>query len=162
MSITNRLEDAGILYERGRHEGALLSVLIAVAGSSHRRFPLGTPSLRNPLKQMGDEEAFQTFMVEELHGIGTCSVYFNGQCNSAEKVFYKFLRCNLAHEAKLPSEITFCPGHSDREAVFHRESGPPERLIVTYPVVLLLAHIVCTAKENADIPDSVRMSLLPR
>src|SRR5580658_1924266 len=69
MSITNRLREAKLLYDTGHCEGALLSVLIAVAGSSRKRFPPKTISRRDPSRQMGDAEAFETFMGEEMQRI---------------------------------------------------------------------------------------------
>ena len=162
MSISNRLQDARVLYDAGRHEGALLSVLVAVAGSSRRRFPQETVSRREASKKMGDGEAFETFLLEEMQRIGVCAVYFNGECRSAEKIFYKWLRNSLAHEAALPKDIVFRPDESDRVARIERDPGPPERLVVTHPVVLLLGHVVSTARENSDIPEAVRGLLHPR
>ena len=161
MSITNRLVDAKLLYDGGRHEGALLSVLVAVAGSSRRRFLKGTKSLRDPSKEMQDREAFETFMGDEMKRVGACSVLFDGKCNSAESIFYKRLRCELAHEAKLPEWIVFQAGRSPCIASICRDPGPPERLCITHPLVLLIGHVVSTAHENSDVPEEVRRSLAP-
>lgn len=161
MSITNRLVDMKLLYDAGRHEGALLSVLVAVAGSSRKRFPLGTKSRKNSSKQMGDAEAFETFMGEEMQRVGACSVMFDGQCNAAERIFYKWLRCSLAHEAELPDQVVFRAGPSNCEASIRRDAGPPERLVITHPIVLLIGHVVSTACDNSDVPESVRRSLDP-
>ena len=161
MSITNRLVDAKLLYDAGRHEGALLSVLVAVAGSSRRRFPKGTGSRANPSTKMGDREAFETFIGEEMKRVGACSVFFDGRCNSAESILYKWLRCSLAHEAELPEQIVFHSGPSSLEASICRDAGPPERLCITHPLVLLIAYVVSTARENEDVPGSLRESLNP-
>ena len=161
MTITNRLADAKFLYDAGRHEGALLSVLVAVAGSSRRRFPKGTRSLKNPSQDMGDREAFEMFMGEEMKRVGACSVLFDGKCNSAESIFYHWLRCSLAHEAELPNQVVFHTGRSPLEASICRDPGPPERLCITHPIVLLIGHVVSTANENGDVPESVRRSLFP-
>lgn len=161
MSITNRLVDAKLLYDTDRHEGALLSVLVAVAGSSRRRFPKGTKSRTSPAKDMGDREAFETFIGEEMKRVGACSVLFDGKCNSAESIFYKWLRCSLAHEAELPEQVVFHAGQSPREASICRDPGPPERLCITHPMVLLIGYVVSTAQENSDVPVGVRQSLTP-
>jgi hypothetical protein len=161
VSITSRLEDAKLLYDSGRHEGALLSVLVAVSGSSRRRYPQGTKSIKDPSNLMGDAEAFKTFVAAEMQRVGACSVLFDGKCNSAEEVFYKWLRCSLAHEAELPRQIAFQPGPSNCQASICIAPGSPERLVVTHPIVLLIAHVVSTAAENADIPERVRRSLWP-
>jgi hypothetical protein len=39
MSIMTRIEDADLLFQLGRKEGALLLVLIAVAATSKKRYP---------------------------------------------------------------------------------------------------------------------------
>ena len=116
MSIADRLLDANILLDYGRHEGALLSVLVAVSGSFRRRFPKGTPSLR-ARKDMGDREAFETFLRQEMQKTRIrCMVLFEGECQPVEKVFYKWLRCSLAHEGALPEQIDFRPEESNRVA----------------------------------------------
>lgn len=161
MSITSRLQDAKLLYDAGRHEGALLSILVAVAGSSRKRFSLGTRSRKDPSKQMCDTEAFETFMGEEISRVGACSILFGGQCHTAERIFYKWLRCSLAHEAELPEQVVFQAGPSNCQASISRDAGPPERLIITHPIVLLIGHLISTSRENADVPDSVRRSLAP-
>lgn len=161
MSISNRLVDAKFLYDAGRHEGALLSVLVAAAGTSRKRYPRGTISLREPTRQMGDGEAFETFMADEMRKIGACAVYFNGQCNSAEKVFYKWLRCSLAHEAELPEEICFQPSVAHNTASLCRVPGPPERLVVTHTIALLIGHVVASASENSDVSVEVQQMMQP-
>jgi hypothetical protein len=161
MSIAHRLEDAKILYDLARYEGALLSVLIAVGASSRLRFPQGTPSWRKPGKEMGDGEAFETFMAAEMRRVGVCSVWFNSQCNSAEHIFYKWLRCSLAHEGGLPEQIIFHAGPCEHQAQISRDAGPPERLVVTHPIVLLIGYVVVTAAENADLPEAAKRALWP-
>jgi len=61
-----RLEDAKVLYQAGRIEGALLMTLVAVAATSRRRYPRGTKSLKDPSKDMGDGETFKTFVRDEI------------------------------------------------------------------------------------------------
>ena len=161
LSIEQRIIDAKLLYDHGRFEGALLSVLVGAAGTSRLRFPRGTPSKRKRGETMRDGEAFEAFMNEEMRRVGECRVFFNGECNSAERIFYKWLRCTLAHEAKLPDQIVFRADCTPRHASLKRDVGPPERLIVTYPMVLLIGHVVCSAPENSSIPDEVRRLMFP-
>jgi hypothetical protein len=161
MSVMNRLVDAKLLYDAGRHEGALLSVLVAVAGSSRKRFPSGTRSRRDASRQMGDAEAFESFMGEEMQRVGACRVLFGGQCHTAERIFYKWLRCSLAHEAELPEQVVFQAGPSNCQASICRDQGPPERLVITHPIVLLIGQVVSMACENSDVPVSVRQSMAP-
>ena len=110
---------------------------------------------------MGDGEAFETFMGEELQRVGGGTVFFRGQCNQAECVFYKWLRCAIAHEAQLPDFIDFRAGDSNTEAVLEGIPGPPERLLITYPVVLLIGHIVASAAENADVSAEIERMMTP-
>src|SRR6266850_699562 len=66
MSVTDRIDDARVLYSQGRRHGSLLAVLIAVTATARTRFPPTTPSRTDPSKPMGDIEAFTTFLHEEL------------------------------------------------------------------------------------------------
>lgn len=161
MSIARRIEDAKILYDLGRHEGALLSVLVAVGATSRLRLPQGTLSRRKPKEKMSDGEAFETFLAEEMAGPGRCSVWFGGKCNPAESLFYKWLRCRLAHEGGLPEQIVFHAGRCHGVAELRRLDGPMERLSVTYPIVLLIGWVVCSAKENANLSEEVKRLMLP-
>ena len=66
IGVQARVEDAGILADNGRYEGALLMLLIAVAATSRKRYPHGTPSKQNPKNNMSDHEAFATFLRDEI------------------------------------------------------------------------------------------------
>lgn len=57
MSIKDRLDDARILFSQGRRDGALLSVLVAVAATSRRRYP------KSLIRR--DREAFIRFLLDE-------------------------------------------------------------------------------------------------
>jgi hypothetical protein len=110
MSIRARIEDATILYTIGRPQAALLCVLTAVAATSRRRRPNTTRSDRDPPKKMGDGEAFEAFLSDEMPRICNVVNYcieFRGQTHRIEHVWYKWLRCELAHEASLPTDIDF-------------------------------------------------------
>lgn len=60
MSITDRLRDADLLREHGRHEGALLSTLVAVAATARQVYP-----------QDGDGEAFRRFLRDQHDWMST-------------------------------------------------------------------------------------------
>jgi hypothetical protein len=121
MSIRQRLEDAVILDGIGRKDGALLSVLIAVAATSRLRYPEGTKSNLKPGNEMGDSEAFQTFLGEEsesIYGKGRflklsspCPDPKNPTAPAANlshsAILYKYVRNELVHTAKLPYTIEF-------------------------------------------------------
>jgi hypothetical protein len=94
-----RLEDAKVLYDAGRIEGALLMTLVAVAATSRRRYP--------DTKKMGDKEAFTTFVRDEIWRLvkeHSDTVQYNGGM-PIEDFLYKYLRSNLLHEGELPSDI---------------------------------------------------------
>src|ERR1035441_6386998 len=66
VRVQARIEDAGVLSDNGRFEGALLMLLVAVAATSRKRYPDGTPSRKDASKKMGDGEAFTTFLRDEI------------------------------------------------------------------------------------------------
>jgi len=100
MSIRARLEDAQILAQQGRLDGALLMLLVAVAATAKKRFP-----------HLGDAEGFKAFVkrgVQEVTPIkvgGGFSVQFRGESVMIERIFYEFMRNNLVHEARLPADL---------------------------------------------------------
>jgi len=51
IGVQARIEDAGILADNGRYEGAMLMLLIAVASTSRKRYPHSTPSKKNQKKR---------------------------------------------------------------------------------------------------------------
>src|SRR5882724_2845054 len=97
MSLRDRVEDAMLLWENGRREGAFLVALIAVAATARRRFPDRT--------LVTDREAFESF-VQSAHSV-RLSVEYRGECYEIEHIFYKWFRCELVHEGGLPLDIQF-------------------------------------------------------
>lgn len=139
MSIRARIEDALLLWEHGRKEGAFLSALVAVAGTSRLRFP--------DRKAVGDREAFVRFL-EAAHTVRT-SVEYRGDCLPVEQVFYKWVRCQLVHEGGLPVDIQFMldsvPG-----TFSVRAGGAPEYILkVSEGWFHHLVGTVASAPENA-------------
>jgi len=146
MSIQQRLEDAQFLYENGRREGALLSVLIAVAATARRRYP-------RPIK---DQDAFQRFVGEEMQTItraatgGTGSVRninvnYLGRMLPLQKVLYKYVRCELAHEAGLPESVEFDPAPGFRISVSE------DKVVLSDGFIVGLSQAVIHARENSDL-----------
>ena len=140
MSVKDRLEDARILYANGRKEGALLSVLVAVAATSRKRYPKGT---------MKDSDAFTKFVGEEMRTITGCgenlNIQFRGNMMPLQDLLYKYMRCELAHEAELPEDIIFEPGRSLRVEVTDKQVIFSDRLLEG------LSRAVAMAPENADV-----------
>jgi hypothetical protein len=75
MSIKTQVDDAAFLYHHNRHLGALTNLMLAVAGSSSKIFPVGTPSMSEPpsksgkLPAMTDGEIFELFLGGRLRKI---------------------------------------------------------------------------------------------
>lgn len=116
MSIKARIDDSRVLYATGRREGALLSLLVAVAATSRRRYPQ-RKSKTTPAG-MTDREAFTKFMHDEMPAIARVQdldVKFRGSMIRLEELFYEFVRCELAHEATLPHDVRF--ERTDRQYV---------------------------------------------
>lgn len=114
MSIRDRVDDALLLWNSGRKEGAFLNILVAVAATSRRRFP--------DRKKVRDGEAFIRFL-EASHSV-RLSVEYRGECVPAEQIFYKWFRCQLVHEGDLPFDIEFMPD-AEPETMSIRAGGAP-------------------------------------
>ncbi len=105
MSTCDRLHDAQLLHQNGRFAGALLNVLVAIAATSRKRRP----------RPVGDKEAFTRFVAEETLAITGGAVKnfnlkYHGKLIPLQELLYTHLRCELAHEASIPSDIRFVTG----------------------------------------------------
>ena len=109
--ICARVNDARLLWNHGRREGAFLNALIAVAALSRQLYPA-------PKDREAFEKCFADFRGTRI------GVEFRGECHQIEHIFYKWMRCNLVHEAELPPDIQFAEDEADRMSV--RAGGPPE------------------------------------
>lgn len=151
MSIRARIEDGIALYAAGRAEGALLSVLVAVAATSRRRRPLKTPSRRKPGKEMLDGEAFEAFLGEEM--VNVCrvqnyNIHFRGKMHRLEHVLYKWLRCELAHAGTLPRDVTFV--RTEPSTVRMVKLDPATGLTLSHGWLDGLVDVVVRSPENRD------------
>lgn len=117
MSAEDRLIDAEHLWAAGRREGALLSIIVAVAASARRAHP-----------SLTDRAAFVTFL-KSRHA-WTISVEFRGEQWDLDALFYKWLRCELVHEAGLPVDIRIGASLTGLEV---RAGGPPEDVVLISP-----------------------------
>jgi len=155
MSIAERLKDAKLLYDQQRFEGALLSVVVAASATSRIRFPRGSGN------KNGDREAFEAFLDAEFSKIGPCPLAYNGQTYSLEQFLYKWIRCQLAHEGAIPFDIVFrCPEDPMSAEISWGCSGPAQ-VTMDHTMILLIAHAVASAPENACVPDELRQSFRP-
>jgi hypothetical protein len=117
MSAEDRLVDAEHLWAAGRRDGALLSVMVALAASARRTHPAIT-----------DRDAFVTFLKSRHEW--TISVEFRGKLWDLDELFYKWLRCELVHEAALPIDIRIDGSLSGLEV---RAGGAPDYLVLISP-----------------------------
>jgi hypothetical protein len=114
-SIQNRTDDAQLLWDSGRHEGAFLAMLIAVAAASRRRYPT-----------QKDRERFERFL-RDCRSV-RLNVEYRGECHEIEHIFYKWLRCELVHEGALPVDIQFMR-EGEPGSMSVRAGGAPEYVL---------------------------------
>ncbi len=149
MSVRERLEDAILLWEHGRKEGAWIQVLIAAAATSRMRLPKPVP----------DKEAFTTFIKQVSPTIVTGSgqpcekgiTFMIGEV-ALEDVIYKHLRCNLVHEADIADKVTLHESRVVDGKLFGQFGGHCTKdspLTIPDFWVLNLGKAVADAPENA-------------
>lgn len=145
MSVVARLQDASSLHAAGRFEGALLMILIALAATSRKRFPVGTRSRTDNSREMGDAEAFKAFIDEEVGDVPILWEFiYRGRRITLDHFLYKFMRCELTHNAILPTDIRFVRDREGRFGTLIDGSG----ITFTENWIDFLATLVVRAKEN--------------
>ena len=134
MSIRNRLEDAQLLYQNGRYEGAFLTVLIAVAA---------TARLEDPDRKMRDRECFESFLDKRQKGV--IKIEFREELHTIPHIFYKWFRCELVHEGGLPIDIEFI----ESDGLSFRAGGTPNYILkISYGWFHWLIDVVAEAPCN--------------
>jgi hypothetical protein len=94
MSIRSRIEDALLLYQSGRYEGAFLNALVAIAA---------TARLEDPNHTMRDGEYCEAFLDKQHRNV--IKIEFRGELHTVPHIFYKWFRCELVHEGGLPMDV---------------------------------------------------------
>jgi hypothetical protein len=136
MSIHARIEDALFLYQNGRYEGAFLNALIAVAATARRE---------SPVSSIGDRECFETFLDKRQRGI--MKIEYRGDLHTVPHIFYKWFRCELVHEGKLPIDVQFI----ETENLSVRAGGAPEYVLkISHGWFHWLINSVVEAPCNAN------------
>lgn len=100
---------------------------------------------------MGDAEAFETFVGEEMVsicGAENFNVRFRGDMHRIESVFYKWLRCELAHAGSLPSDVHFVRDQPSGGRMISVE--PSSGLTLGHGWLIALIDVVINAPENRD------------
>lgn len=158
MSIRTRIEDAQVLLAAGRADGALLSALVAVAATSRKRYP---KSVENE-----DAKAFTRFLGEEVRALtagrvanlftfysGADPIKYPDRMTPLQDMLYRYVRCALAHEGRLPDDIEFI---ALEELQFQVTA---DKLTFTKGLVRRLCLVVQYAPEN--VTEFPELSELP-
>ncbi|HKR59487.1 MAG TPA: hypothetical protein VJS64_07110 [Pyrinomonadaceae bacterium] len=140
--IVRRIQKAEKDYAEGDYENALIQALIAVAATSAARYP-----------NLGDRVRFEKFLAKDFGPNlganfaikdGFIKVPYKGQQQQVEHIFYKFLRCELLHEADVPPDIEFVDPTTG--ILFTSRDGT---LVMGYHLIESLIRVVKRAPENA-------------
>jgi hypothetical protein len=153
MSIRTRIDDARFLFANGQKEGALLSILVAVAATSRKRYPRAPKGKKGPKGPTEtDRGAFETFVKSAIHrtwGVQNYNVNFRGKMTPLESVLYEFVRCELAHEGTMPSDVVISPSApGDMMLVVDVK---PHRLTLSESFLDGLINTVVAAPENSSL-----------
>lgn len=121
MSIDDRLADAELLWQHGHREGALLSALVAVAATARRAHP----------DIHSDAAAFRRFLRSKHDW--TISVEYRTKQTDLDQLFYKWLRCELVHQASLPVDLRVDDQFADPNSLTVKAGGPPDHVLLLTP-----------------------------
>ncbi len=118
--LRERADDARLLWDAGRREGAFLLAIIAVVARARQDYP----------PPVSESDAFRRF-VESRFG-PRLSVEFRGKQWPLERIFYKWFRCELVHQGGLPVDIVFREDVPSEELSV-RAGGAPEYVLMVSP-----------------------------
>lgn len=113
MTIRERLADAELLWDAGRREGALFSVLTAVTAAARDVAPPGAK----------DGEAFRAFVAHDP--FMRTQVEHRGQLVPLDHLLWKWLRCEVAHRGGLPVDIKMFAPDGERDTRSVQAGGAP-------------------------------------
>ena len=142
--IVKRIQKAEKDYAQRDFENALIQALIAVAATSRTRYP-----------SLGDRAGFEKLLAEDFGPnlaanikiiSGGIKIQYQGQLQTVEHILYKYLRCNLLHEAELPPDIEFVSPETG--IIFAPGDG---KLVMGYQLIQSLVLIVKNAPENSGL-----------
>jgi hypothetical protein len=148
MSIRSRLEDAQLLWNAGRLEGAFVSALIAVAATARRTFP----------NKKGDREVFEDFLRKEW--FERISVEYRGEAHPVYHIFYKWFRCELIHEGALPVGVEFMPDPQPGVLGIRAGGAPDYVLKISEGSFNELLQTVIHAQVNHDLMSHSRPAIM--
>ena len=147
IGIVSRLDEAKLLYLNGFKEGALISLLVAVAATARDRYPRDRYS---------DNKSFKGFLKD-----GMCNgdfwgpnIYllakmdFQGKVQPLENILYDIIRCDLLHESKLSDLVRYEKKPSDNFVLRIGEEG---NFIFQDSLLECLFRVVHNAQENLEL-----------
>lgn len=102
MGVKARLEDAMILWDQGRKEGAWVLVLVAAAATSRKRYPRATHADNVSFKKF-IRDVQDTILYGNHPARPTPPIIFAGV--AFEDLMYLHMRNNLVHEAELNAAV---------------------------------------------------------
>ena len=118
-SIRERVEDATLLWNTERREGAFLVALVAVAARARREYP----------RPASDRDAFERFIESRFRL--RISIEFRGELRPLERVFYKWMRCELVHDGGLPVDLRFMENTEPGELSVRADGAPNYVLLIS-------------------------------
>ena len=118
--IEERIDDAQILWNAGRCQGALLLALLAVVARPRQDFA----------KPIPEGESFRRFV--ESRFLTRTSLEYHGELWPLERVFYKWFRCAIVHEGGLPDDIRLMQD-CDPDELLLRAGGAPDSVLLISP-----------------------------
>lgn len=152
MSVKHRLEDAKLLWDNGRKDGALLEILIAAAATAKKRFPRKKD--KNGFKELIRQitpTIYDSNFPPVIGGGGIKLVFgSDGSSNqlSLDEALYTYFRCNLVHEACMPKNVQFI----EHKIIDGKEV---DKIIVGTPLQLPESWILNLAKAVAEAPENI-------
>jgi hypothetical protein len=118
VGASDRIQDAEFLWQQGRRGSGLLLACAAVAARARRDYPTAK-----------DGEAFRRLIRDALSV--QISVEFRGEECPIEQLLYKWVRCELMHNAAVPLDIEIDDQLGPGLTV--RAGGAPEYLLKLSP-----------------------------
>lgn len=118
MGASDRVEDARFLWARGRLGSGLLLACVTVAARARREDP-----------ELTDRQAFERLLRDAQSP--RISVEYRARQWPIEKLLYKWVRCELIHNAAVPLDIEIDADLGDGLAV--RAGGAPHYLLKLSP-----------------------------
>lgn len=139
MSIRSRVEDAELLWREGRPEAALLMALVAVSATARRKYP----------ECKRDGEGFERLLLAARKW--RLSLEFRGSQVPIERLLWKWLRCELVHEAGLPVDIALTPVGGAGELSVRAGGAPTYELHLSEAWLHHVLDVVVYDHVNQDL-----------